>query len=542
MGKKKKGKKSAALPVAENSNVTEVVSAESVSETEETTATETTETTVTEPEETSVREAEETAQVAVTAEAEDNAEPSEPMEMEQESLEEADDSEFVEIEVDAMTGEILSEKETIFEREQLKHVENKDGEFFEFMSEVWQKLSKWCKKNKKVLSIGAGVVAGAVLIGVLVFALTDGKSPATSVSGNGLSANTVSESAVLSVPTDPLQENAYPEVNDLVNRYFLAMQTNDIETLRSMRSYIDTVEEVKIEVKSTYVEEYQNIVCYTKAGPFENSYIVYVCYDVKLVGWEQVAPSLLTLFVCENESGELYVYSGDFDENVADYIVAVTSQQDVKDLLTRVDTEYTEVMDANAEFATYMNALNQVIRDEVGERLAAEAYQMSDETVSENEVADADSVSDNEVAEAEPEEEAGPFEVEATTTVNVRASDSEEADRLGRVEGGTVLQCNAQLANGWSEVVYEGEIGYIKSEYLQVVGEPLTESADGVETIGTVTVTDTVNIRATADLDGERVGVAYQGETFDVIDDSDDEWIEIVYNGQIAYVNSDYVE
>ncbi len=445
-------------------------------------------------------------------------------------------------------AELLSErrKSSVFEKE-LTHTESKDGEFMEFLSESGQRFAGWVKKNKIVCAWIVGAIVIIILFAVFLSAAFGEKDGSAMVSGNGVSENAPSAN-LLPDAEEPLRENEYPEVNELVNAYFAAVQANDIETLRSIRSYIDTVETVKFEVKSRYIEAYQNITCYTKTGPFENSWIVYVCYDVKLYDWEQLAPSLLTLFVCTNESGELYIYSGEFDENVANYILATNAQGDVEDLFNRVDTEYSEVMDANADFAAYMNALNEVIKNEVGELLIAESDQTV--TTSENEAVSDNTVSEN-TTEEEPqqtEEEEGPFEVEATTTVNVRASDSEEADRIGQVAGGTVLLCNEQLANGWSQIVFEEAedgIGYIKSEYLTVLGEDTstpTQSADGVETNGSVRVTDTVNIRATADINGDRVGVAYQGETFEVVGDTDGEWIQIVYDGQLAYINADYIE
>ncbi|MGN0346755.1 MAG: SH3 domain-containing protein, partial [Lachnospiraceae bacterium] len=116
-------------------------------------------------------------------------------------------------------------------------------------------------------------------------------------------------------------------------------------------------------------------------------------------------------------------------------------------------------------------------------------------------------------------------------------SDSEEADRLGRAEIGTVLECREQKLNGWSEVVFEGQIGYIKSEYLILLGNE--ELASDVTVIGSVTITDTVNIRASASVDGARVGTAYAGETFDLVERGT-QWCKIIYNGTVAYVKTEY--
>lgn len=418
-----------------------------------------------------------------------------------------------------------------------------DAELSDFVKEIWSHIRKWISNNHRTCLIALAICAVAILVIVIVSAVTkqrDSQIVDASASMNSMMAEPSMNTAI-SVPQEPLQMNAYPEVNELIVKYFTAMQNDDLETLASLRDYLDTVEAAKIEVKCEYVEEYQNIVCYTKPGPFENSYIVYVVCDVKFVDWEVPAPSVLAKLVCTREDGSLYVYEGDFDVNVADYIKTVSSQQDVVDLITRVKTEYSELLDSNPEFAAYMGALNQTIKDEVGEMLAAETVSADsvsgDAVVSENEVAaNTTEVSTNDVEQ----EEGGSFEVKTTTTVNVRMSDSEEADKMGRVEGGTVLVCNEQRANGWSQIVYEGEIGYIKSEYLVILDEEGNENQTA--TAGTVSVTETVNIRETPDTEGDKVGVAYAGETFTLIEDLGNGWTKIEYNGQDAYIKTEFID
>ena len=136
----------------------------------------------------------------------------------------------------------------------------------------------------------------------------------------------------------------------------------------------------------------------------------------------------------------------------------------------------------------------------------------------------------------QPAEEQGPQYVTTTTTVNVRSSDSEQADKLGKVAGGTKLQVLEQRANGWTKVDYEGKEGYIKTEFLQ-----LAESAAGAETIGTVTATTNINVRASASETADRLGVLSGGDSAELVGTEGD-WSKIRYNGQIGYVKSEYVQ
>lgn len=391
--------------------------------------------------------------------------------------------------------------------------------------DVLSLINEWIVANKMICYTVLGAIL--VLAVVLFVVAMVRKNSAASVSSN--SSNTTELAGISGnvIPTDPLLINAYPEVNDIVNQYFTARQSYDMETIARLRNYEDPVEAVKLEAMSYYVQSYNDITCYTKPGPFEGSYLTYVTYNVKLFAWDQLAPSLLTMLICTQEDGSLYIYSGDFDKNVETYIAAVSSQEDVVDLMTRIDAEYKEVLDSNVEFNDYMAEFNTQIRDKVKEKLAA--IKMEEEAANPS-----SSASENAAKEIVT------FEVKATDTVNVRASDSEDADRVGRVDAGTVLTCYEQRTNGWSQVVYEGEIAYIKSDYL--VNLSTKRTSTDADVIGTVKAKETVNIRDKDSTDGRQLGVAYMGDSFPLIEKQSNGWSKIVYNDMDAYIKTEYLE
>lgn len=413
------------------------------------------------------------------------------------------------------------------------------NDFADFTRDFFRQIGKWIKRNRHMALISLAVCAGVVVVIWIVVSVSqsiDEARLAASVSGNlqtGLTG--YGNTTMIPVPQEALQKNAYPAVNELVARYFDARQTDDIEALRTTKNYVDDMEIAKINAFYEYVESYDNITCYTKTGPIENSYIVYVSYDVKMRNWDVILPSLLTLFVCTNGAGDLYIYVGDLDENIWYYIAVISSQEDVRDLAQMVQTTYWETMDANPDFSAYMSTLNGIIKDMVAKQLAAAGYPDNNtENIPGIDIGVGTEVSGN---NAGGEEDKGDFEVQAITTVNVRASDSEVADRLGKVQGGTVLICQEHQVNGWSRIIYEGQVGYIKTEYLHTVGEGVDETA----ATGTITVSETVNVRKTANISGEQIGVAYAGESFPLIGGTDEEWTQIIYNGQTGYIKSEFI-
>ena len=56
--------------------------------------------------------------------------------------------------------------------------------------------------------------------------------------------------------------------------------------------------------------------------------------------------------------------------------------------------------------------------------------------------------------------------VKPTTTINVRLEASETANMAGQVSSDTSLTRYAVCDNGWSQIQYDGGVGYVKTEYL----------------------------------------------------------------------------
>ena len=140
--------------------------------------------------------------------------------------------------------------------------------------------------------------------------------------------------------------------------------------------------------------------------------------------------------------------------------------------------------------------------------------------------------------------------VRATSTVNVRSSDSEEADRIGKVDLGTELTRVEERINGWSKVIFEGKEAYIKSDYLEVVTadtEQPENSADATTpttntSTGTTVVASTnVNVRNNPSQDADKIGTAQGGNSYELLEDQG-EWFKINYNGQDGYVKSEFFE
>ena len=397
-------------------------------------------------------------------------------------------------------------------------------------------LGNYIIKHSKVVLPAVVVVAVAVTVSVsLSMNNRHREEQQNAESAAAASSEMATEPTTEEVPLVANEEGA---VYTLVATYYNAMATGDEATLRSVCDEISDKDMYRYLELSQYIDYYPTLEIYTKTGPEEGSVIAYVYYKISFVGHEEEVPGYQALYICTNDQGELYIKRGENSEEINDYIKTVSTQDDVVEFNNKITVEYNELMVEHPEVLQYISELDSQVSIAVGEKLADQVTgdSQNTETGTEGGEQPADGQEASTEGGEQPAEEQGPQYVTATTTVNVRSSDSEQADKLGKVAGGTKLQVLEQRPNGWTKVDYDGKEGYIKTEFLQ-----LEESAAGAETIGTVTATTNINVRASASEKADRLGVLSGGDSAELVGTEGD-WSKIKYNGQIGYVKSEYVQ
>ena len=389
-------------------------------------------------------------------------------------------------------------------------------------------------KHSKIILPAVVVVAVAITVSVSLSLGNKHREEQLDATLTAASSEAATEAATEEVP---LVANEEGEIYTLVATYYNAMATGDEATLRSVCDEISDKDMYRYLELSQYIDYYPTLEIYTKTGPEEGSVIAYVYYKIAFVGHEEEVPGYQALYICTNDQGAKYIKRGENSEEVNAYIKTVSTQDDVVEFNNKITVEYNELMVEHPEVLQYISELDSQVSIAVGEKLANQvASDQNTETGTEGGDQSADGQDTSTGGVEQPAEEQGPQYVTTTTTVNVRSSDSEQADKLGKVSGGTKLQVLEQRPNGWTKVDYEGKEGYIKTEFLQ-----LAESAAGAETIGTVTATTNINVRASASETADRLGVLSGGDTADLVGTEGD-WSKIKYNGQIGYVKSEYVQ
>lgn len=399
----------------------------------------------------------------------------------------------------------------------------------------------WILENKKVsVPAGVGILAVVIIcIAVGVNHRTTGGPAAVQGADITLDAQTESGSAI-PVPEVALEEDSHPELNEMFARYYEAIAAGDVATVEQLRDYVSDSEKIAISKRSEYIDSYTNMSCYTKPGPLEDSYVAYIYTEAKMHNYETLAPGIKTFLVYRGEAGAYRILSGEIDENLDNYMKQISTQADVEELFNKVQVKYADMGNEDEELKVFLEELKGIVDMYVAEEIARKEG-------SELEAADAEAEPDAKETVAEPEAASGTQTVAAISVVNVRSSDSETADKVGKAQIGDKFVLLENKENGWSKIQFEGRDAFIKTEFLEVVEEQAADSspaqaADTAVTGETVAALTTVNIRASANENGERLGTIYQGEKLEVIMKQADGWTKVKYQGQTGYVKSEFVE
>lgn len=123
--------------------------------------------------------------------------------------------------------------------------------------------------------------------------------------------------------------------------------------------------------------------------------------------------------------------------------------------------------------------------------------------------------------------------------LNVRSEASEDSEKLGKLYkdcGGTILE----RKDGWTKLQTGNLIGWAKDEYL-LFDEEAEELANDVGRMIASVDAETLRVRKEPNEEAEVYGLLPKGELIDVLSDEKDGWLCIEYEGNEAYVSSEFV-
>lgn len=426
------------------------------------------------------------------------------------------------------------------------------------------KILMFIKQNVRYITAG-------VLFLALVLILVKAGLPKQSQNGQDVAATEVTSEA----SNDAVQEfevDAYEDVNTLINQYYTAYAAGDTDTLQTIATPLSENEKSYISVFSQYVDAYQNIKCYTKQGLDASSYLVSVYVEVKFKDVDTVAPGLDFFYVRTNDDGSVYIdnlysqYNLKIKENALDtsiqnLISEYEGSEDVNSLQKEVQDKYDTAVASDDKLSEMIQTtIPNAITEWAGTIVSQNTETESTEQQVPEETTEAEQTETPEENTDQPEEngptQSEPDTVYAVDTVNVRAAADTESEKLGTLEQGTALT-RTGTDGEWSIVNYNGQTGYIKTEYLTTKNadseadngqtdnggnDEQTSAGDFIAEGTVITLKDSVNVRSGMSESDSKIGTAFTGEKVTVVMSYAEGWTKVTWNGQTGYIKTSLLQ
>lgn len=153
--------------------------------------------------------------------------------------------------------------------------------------------------------------------------------------------------------------NRSETVNILIENYCDALKEGNEEMLAK---YTDSTADIDGTYKSIfarYVEDVTDINCYTMNGMLNNTYIVFVTYNVRYYGYSTIIPATMYCYVCTDASGNLYVSNKEPGDDVSSYNEMMYKSTQITDIVAKVAEEHDRKLDEDKELAAFVAGFSQ---------------------------------------------------------------------------------------------------------------------------------------------------------------------------------------
>ena len=330
------------------------------------------------------------------------------------------------------------------------------------------------RKNYLILIVVCLVIVAAVVVALRFF-----RGGSQQDAGS-----TESTPATTEAPASVWTENGNDAVVQLVSQYYTALKAADMTTLENVLDASSLVDEDTVSQMNSYIEDYQNLVCYTAPGEAEGEYAVYIVYDAKFRNIDTLAPGMTPAYVVTDSAGALRLVTVDyFDDRVLNYMLDISEDETIQALETDVETRYNEALAADA-------SLNSLVNPD-GTQPASETTAAPEETTAPTETtapaettaAPTETSAETAAPDTTAASSGGDTYTEQTTgmvfqvtdtimyttdQVRARTAPTTDGDQFDIVAAGTRIHVTGQ-SDTWSRVLLpdgDGTYRYIRSDLL----------------------------------------------------------------------------
>lgn len=318
-------------------------------------------------------------------------------------------------------------------------------------------------------------VIGAAVVLVVIIALVAGGRKTETVPEEPQETQEAADQQEQEEEPNELEENSHSSIERLVSKYLDCIVNGDVDALESIVDELSDADKEEVKKLDKAYESYSDLKCYTKKGPDEDSYIVFVCCDMKIAGVETLAPYISCLYIGpKDESGNRYIRYNNVEEDqtLQAYVQELEQDPEVKALYDDVNARYQEALNSDPTLAEFVqNATGKANENtETAEEEAPAADEAAEQEDAQEETGEepaAEEQTEEPAEEEAPAAEAQNRETRVTESVNIRSEASTDSDRIALAYQGDAITQIESYDNGWSKVEYKGETGYVKTEFLE---------------------------------------------------------------------------
>ena len=141
-----------------------------------------------------------------------------------------------------------------------------------------------------------------------------------------------------------LNLNQNKDINQLIEKYFNAKKTVNIEAMSELVSDANRIPKDRYTILASYVENYKDFDCYYIRNEETDSYRVYVKYNMKLKNIESWVPCLTKYYVKVTSEGKYVIYFSALDDAEVEFINAADKNDEIQKLKEDVNKSMTSIL------------------------------------------------------------------------------------------------------------------------------------------------------------------------------------------------------
>ncbi len=402
------------------------------------------------------------------------------------------------------------------------------------------KITEFFVKYKKYLS--AAVLLLALIVILICCINQKGNDSTEQASGTA-----AKETHLLGT----LEKDEDPEIVTLMQDYYKAVADAVIEDLEMIAEPFSENQKSYVQTFSDLYEEYRNITCYSAPGATDDSRVVFVSYDIKFKDVDTLAPGMDFFYVERNGKGKLYSsYNIDFmeeplDPNLYSMILDYTKSDDLVQIQKDIQDRYEQAVASDEKLADMVGGR---LRDTMTKWKASIAGDTEQPAGTENTENTQDTQKEDTQKEEDSQKEEKPEKtdkkkknkVKTLDVCRVRRGPSTDSDIIGTVNKGVVLT-KLGTEGDWTKVKFQGETGYIKSEFLKTVKSSAKSDTKEKEDSAKVKTLDICRVRKGPGTDAEILGTVDVGVELKKLGTEGD-WTKVEFQGGTGYIKTEFLK